>query len=189
MLGMPFMKETIPRGGLKMDEIFEHRVSKEYLNYANLIVKSLKRILKENLISIVLFGSVARGEAGEGSDIDLLVVVKEFKPFRSRFDIFNEIDKELRISKEYRELKEKKLGTLISPILLKPEEIKKNPPILLDIVTDGVILYDTDNFLRDWLTNLKKKLEEKGVRKIFLVEGKWYWDLKPDYKLGDIVEI
>lgn len=172
-----------------MDKKSEHKVNKEYLNYANLIVKLLERILKENLISIVLFGSVARGVAGEGSDIDLLIVAKEFKSFRSRFDIFNEIDKELLTSKEYRELREKKLGTLISPILLKPEEIKKNPPILLDIATDGVILYDTDNYLRDWLTNLKKKLEEIGARKIFLGKGKWYWDLKPDYKLGDVVEI
>ncbi len=162
---------------------------KEYMNYVSLIVKSLKRVLKKNLISIVLFGSVARGEAGEGSDIDLMVVAREFKPFESRFDIFNEIDKELRSSREYRVLREKQLGRLISPVPLKLEEIKKNPPILLDIVTDGIILYDTDNFMREWITNLKTKLEEKGVKKIFISEGKWYWDLKPDYKLGDVLEI
>jgi predicted nucleotidyltransferase len=162
---------------------------REYMEYVNLIVKSLERTLKEMMVSVVLYGSVARGEAGEGSDIDLLVVAKEFKPFSSRFEIFNEIEKELRTSKEYRELKEKKLGTLISPVPLTPEEIKKNPPILLDIVTDGIILYDTDNFMRDWITYLKKRFEEMGARKIFLGKGKWYWDLKPDYKLGEVVEI
>lgn len=161
----------------------------EYMNYTSLIVKLLKKVLKENLTSIVLFGSAARGEAKEGSDIDLLVVAKEFKPYRSRFDIFNDIDKELRTSKEYRSLKEKKLGTLISPILLKSDEIKKNPPILLDIVTDGVILFDTDNFIRNLINSLKKKLEERRAKKIYFGEGKWYWDLKPDYKLGEVVEI
>lgn len=170
--------------------MFEYKTSlTEYMNYVNLIVNSLKRFLNENLVSVVLFGSVAREEAGEGSDIDLVVVAREFKPFGSRFDIFNEIEKELRTSKEYRELKEKKLGAIISPVPLTPEEIKKNPPILLDLVTDGKILYDTDNFMRDWITNLKKRLEEKGARKIFLGKGKWYWDLKPDYKLGEVVEI
>jgi len=163
--------------------------SKEYMNYINILVGSLKRHLKGNLTSVVLFGSVARGEAGEGSDIDLLVVAKKFGNSGSRFEIFNEIEKDLRTSKEYQELKDMKFGTLICPVPLKPEEIKKNPPILLDLVTDGIIMYDKDNFMRDWITNLKNRLEEMGARKIFLGKGRWYWDLKPDYKLGEVVEI
>lgn len=188
--------EAEARGYVKLPTFLEQGFSRgdfsvksDYDVYVNLIVKRLKRFLKENLVSIVLFGSVARGEAGEGSDIDLLVVAKDFEPFRSRFDVFNEIEKELRTTKEYRELKREKLGTLISPVPLTPEEIKKNPPILLDIVTDGIILYDTNNFMRDCLTNLKKRLEEKGARKMFFGKGQWYWDLKPDYKLGEVVEI
>jgi predicted nucleotidyltransferase len=165
------------------------RSPRGYMGYVCLIVNSLKSILKENLVSVVLFGSVARGEAEEGSDIDLLLVAKEFKSSSSRFDNFNKIEKELKASKEYRELKEKKLGTLISPLPLTPEEIKKNPPILLDLVTDGIIVYDTDNFMKECITNLRKRLEEKGARKIFLGKRRWYWDLKPDYKLGEIVEI
>jgi predicted nucleotidyltransferase len=97
--------------------------NEEYMNYLNLIVESLKRILKENLVSVVLFGSVARGEAGEGSDIDLLVVTKNFGTSGSRFEIVNKIDDELRKTEEYYELKEKKLGTLISPVPLTPDEI------------------------------------------------------------------
>ncbi len=163
--------------------------SNKYMNYVNLIVKLLNRTLKENLVSVVLFGSVARGVAGEGSDIDLLVIAKKFEPFGSRFEVFNEIEKVLRTSKEYQSLKEKKLGTLISPIPLTPEEIKKNPPILLDLVTDGVILYDTDNFMKKQIKYLRKKLEEIGAKKIFLEDGRWYWDLKSNYKLGEVVEI
>jgi predicted nucleotidyltransferase len=165
------------------------RGANEYRNYIDILVGSLKKYLKESLFSVVLFGSVARGEAGEGSDIDLLVVAKNFGTYGSRFEVFNKIEGELRKNKEYHELKEKKLGTLVSPVPLTPDEIKKNPPILLDLVTDGIILYDKDNFMRDWITNLKKRLEEKGARKIFLSSGKWYWDLKPDYKPGEVVEI
>ena len=165
------------------------KVAEEYINYLNLIKESLKRILNDKLISIVLFGSVARGRAEEGSDIDLLIVVKNFENYMSRFGIFNEIEKDLKKSKEYRDLKEKRLGTLISPIPLTPEEIKKSPPILLDLVTDGVILYDIDNFIEDQIKRLRKKLEEMGAKKIFFGDGRWYWDLKSDYKLGEVIEI
>jgi len=163
--------------------------TKDYIGYVNLIVKLLKRTLKEDLFSVVLFGSVARGVAGEGSDIDILVIAKNFGHFRSRFEIFNEVERDLRASKEYRGLKEKKLGTLISPVPLTPEEIKKKPPILLDLVTEGVILYDTDDFMKNQINYLRNKLEEMGAKKIFLEDGRWYWDLKPNYKLGEIVEI
>ena len=39
-----------------------------------------QQVLGENLTSVVLFGSVARGEAQPGSDIDLLVICRTFPP-------------------------------------------------------------------------------------------------------------
>jgi len=41
------------------------------------VITILKMELKENLISIVLFGSYARGNEKKYSDIDLLVITKE----------------------------------------------------------------------------------------------------------------
>ena len=43
--------------------------------------KKAKELLKENLVDILIYGSVARGEAKFDSDIDVIVVVKrnEFK--------------------------------------------------------------------------------------------------------------
>ena len=113
-----------------------------------------------------------------GSDIDLLIVSKNFELFIGRFDIFNEIEKDLKTSKAYRDLKEKKLGTLISPIPHTPEEIKKSPPILLDIVTDGLILYDTDNFMTMHLTELRKKTREVGCTEDIFREWKMVLGLK-----------
>ena len=55
-----------------------------------------------------------------------LVVAKNFGTSGSRFGAFNKIEGELRKTKEYYELKEKKLGTLVSPVPLIPDEIKKN---------------------------------------------------------------
>lgn len=161
--------------------------TKIYTGYVTLIVDLLKAGLKDKLVSVVLYGSVARGEAGEGSDIDLLIVVREFEG--GRFEVFNKIEKELRASGEYRKLKENNLGTLISPVPLTPSEIMKTPPILLDIVTDGIIFYDTEDFMKNKIADLKKRLEALGSKKVFLGNGKYYWDLKPDYKFGEVVEI
>ncbi len=159
-----------------------------YLNYASLIAHKLEEIMQDDLISVVLFGSAARGEAGEGSDIDILIVAEKFGK-EGRFEVFNEIEKDLKASEEYRELKEKKLGTLISPVPLTPSEVEKNPSILLDIVTDGIILYDVDDFIENKIESLRKKLKKMGSKKIFLDDKRYYWDLKPDYKLGEVVII
>jgi len=159
-----------------------------YLNYASLIANKLEEILQDDLISIVLFGSAARGEAGEGSDIDILIVAEKFGE-EGRFEVFNVIENDLKASDEYRELKEKKLGTLISPVPLTPSEVEKNPSILLDIVMDGIMLYDVDDFIENKMKSMRKKLKKIGSKRIFLDDKRYYWDLKPDYKLGEVVEI
>jgi hypothetical protein len=39
------------------------------------------------------------------------------------------------------------------------------------------------------LKDLRNKLGKMGARKISLGNGRWYWDLKPDYTLNEVVEI
>ncbi len=159
-----------------------------YLNYASLIANKIEEILQDDLISVLLFGSAARGEAGEGSDIDILIVAEKFGE-EGRFEVFNAIENDLKASEEYRDLKENNLGTLISPVPLTPSEVEKNPSILLDIVMDGIMLYDVDDFIVNKMKSMRKKLKKMGSKKIFLDDKRYYWDLKPDYKLGEIVEI
>ncbi len=159
-----------------------------YLNYASLIADKLEEILKNNLISVLLFGSAARGDAGEGSDIDILIVAEKFGA-GGRFEVFNVIENDLKASDEYRDLKENKLGTLISPVPLTPSEVEKNPSILLDIVMDGIMLYDVDDFIVNKMKSMRRKLKKMGSKRIFLDDKRYYWDLKPDYKLGEVVEI
>ena len=38
-------------------------------------------------------------------------------------------------------------------------------------------------------TNLRKRLDELKARRIYLKNGTWLWDLKPDIKPGEVVEI
>jgi len=158
--------------------------------YAEEILDQLRSRLGDSLVSVVLFGSHARGEAGEGSDLDILVVSQLFKgSLGSRFVLFDQIEKVLLSSDARKRLRDMGLGTLISPVPLTREEVERNPPILLDVLTDGIVLYDRDDFIRNHLLKLQAKLQELGARKVYLASGKWYWDLKPDYRLGEDVDI
>lgn len=161
-----------------------------YGDYVELILRSLTARLGDSLVSVVLFGSVARGEAGEGSDIDMLVVSDSFNESSGeRFLPFREIERDLRNSEPRRRLRKEGFGTLISPVPLTRAEVRRNPPILLDVLTDGIILYDTGDFIKGCLAELERKLKALGAEKIRLPSGRWYWDLKPNYKLGEVVEI
>lgn len=39
--------------------------------------KKTKNLLKDNLVDILIYGSVSRGEANKNSDIDVIVIVKK----------------------------------------------------------------------------------------------------------------
>jgi hypothetical protein len=69
------------------------------------------------------------------------------------------------------------------------KEIENHPPILLDIIDDGIILYDIEAFLENELKLLREKLSVLGAKKVYVSEDKWYWVLKPDIKFGERVRI
>ena len=71
--------------------------------------------------------------------------------------------------------------------MLTPEELKKHPPILLDLTEDAVILYDT-GILKEEIENLKRRLESLGAKRI-RTGNTWFWILKPDLKLGEELEL
>jgi len=69
-----------------------------------------------------------------------------------------------------------------------PDEAKKLRPLYLDMVSDAIILHDKNDFFRQVLNRLRRRLRELGAKRIRL--GKlWYWDLKPDYRFGEFIEI
>jgi len=158
-----------------------------YRGYLDLLLKEMIRSFGDDFIlSLVLFGSVARGEAMPDSDIDLLIVHKEadFNPMRS----FVTLVLKLRKSKEYKRLKELGLCPDPYPIFITGRRLWNQPLILLDILDHGIIIYDK-GILRRRLDVLKRRLEELGARRINLKDGSWYWDLKPDWKPGEVIEL
>jgi len=164
-------------------------MQKEYIKLIEEYCSAIKNHFRDRLISICLFGSVARGEAKPDSDIDILVIVESVsKDIGIRIKETNYIHQELKKSEAYLTLRRSKVSGLISDIFFTPEEIKKHPPILLDIIEDGVILYDKNLFLSNELGIMNERLKEYKALKVNTEKGH-FWILKPDVVSGEVVEI
>jgi hypothetical protein len=89
------------------------------------IVKALKTV--DGVIGIILFGSVARGEADEGSDIDLLVLFEDEDKMRK-----NEWEVTRRIPP----------NIFAQSICVCPSTLKQmNPVFIRSVFEEGIILY------------------------------------------------
>lgn len=164
-------------------------MQKEYVKLIEEYCSAIKNHFQERLISICVFGSVARGEAKPDSDIDVLVVAKSLPmDIGMRIKETNYIHEHLKKSEAYIFLRKSNLAGLVSDIFFAPEEIERHPPILLDIIYDGIILYDKNSFLSNALRTLKERLEAQKARKVKTEKGH-FWILKPDIASGEVVEI
>lgn len=151
----------------------------------------LKECFKKKLLSVAVFGSVARGTAKfPQSDIDVLIVIEgaENLSFGERFKLLADAEERLSRTKEFGEFKDMFASRPnIQEIILAPVELKAHPPVLLDLTTDVIIIYDT-GILKEEIDKLKKRLKELGAKRVERKDS-WFWVLKPDLKLGETVEL
>ncbi|MCX9011112.1 MAG: nucleotidyltransferase domain-containing protein [Candidatus Methanoperedens sp.] len=158
---------------------------KDYKQILNKFKQLLLEKFGDKLISFVLYGSVARGTAGEESDIDLLIILKDAPSvYYERLEPVIEIELKLRESTS-----ENTAPSIFSCIILSKEEAMENRNIFLDMIDASIILYDRNNFFKNRLKELKNRLLELVSKKIVLEDKTWYWDLKPDIAPGEVIEL
>ncbi|MGB9728555.1 MAG: nucleotidyltransferase domain-containing protein [Thermoprotei archaeon] len=163
----------------------EH-LKEPYNEILKALINELLNYFGDKFISLIVFGSVARGEADKNSDIDILLVIKDLPKTRfERQELFMKIED--KIENILNKLYEKNYLIDFSPILKTPEEASKITPLYLDMVEDAVIAFDRAFFV-NILVSLKKKLDELGAQRIRSGK-KWYWVLKKDYKFGEVINI
>lgn len=152
------------------------------------VVRTLDEREGENLVSAVLYGSVARGEAGVGSDVDLLFVFRDLPARRrernARF--WAAVDAH---AARLDDLHRRGIDFDWSPTLRTVEEARHRSPLYLDMTLDARLLLDRGDFFAGILDALRARLRQLGSRRIPLPDGSWYWDLKPDWKPGEVVEV
>jgi len=127
--------------------------------------KNLEEAFGEAYVGLLLFGSYARGEASDRSDVDVLVVMRGLKGLKVRGDVYGILAKHV--------------GRPLTLIDVDLADISRDDlevtPLLLNALYDGVIVYDRFGVLE----RLKLKTIEL-IRKANLVryrtpDGKYGW--------------
>jgi predicted nucleotidyltransferase len=104
----------------------------------NELKSSLLKELGDKVKSIVVYGSVSRGEADEESDLDVFIVLEDNSIYRRVSDIAYKIDLKNR--------------TATSIFWVTPKELmkylKNGSPFIENVVSEGFVLYDDGVFTR-----------------------------------------
>lgn len=115
------------------------------------ISQYLAETLGGNLVSVVVFGSIARSLYRDDSDIDVLVVTE--KP----------VNVDLRqVSSE--------MSREISPVFKTCSQIESGYILCVEMVDASIILYDRDNFIQNHLALIGERLIMIGAQRI---NGHW----------------
>jgi predicted nucleotidyltransferase len=139
------------------------------------------------LISVVVFGSVGRGTPRPDSDIDFLIVADRLPNGRMpRVTEFHAVED--RLASDLVQARAAGLTTELSPVFKTPIEVARGSPLFLDMIDDARILFDREDVMRHAFAQFKARLDWLGARRIWRGNA-WFWDLKPDYKPGEVFEL
>lgn len=143
----------------------------------------------DRVVSVLVFGSVARGAARADSDIDVCLVMRDLPSSRyQRHQLLAPVLAALRSGRTYCDAIQRGYSPDFSVLLYTPDEVRDTKPIFLDLVEDAVFVLD-DGTMKTKLESLRRRLRELGSRKVTLSDGTYYWLLKPDLRLGEVIEL
>ena len=106
-------------------------------------IRRLRGVEGDNLLRVILFGSTARGEAREDSDIDLFVLLKEYDRTGSEKAAIK--DRIFAVASAVEALNRRQV--YISPLIRSEATYLKNKRasmIYHDIADEGILLYEKD---------------------------------------------
>ena len=151
------------------------------------LLSEIRDFYGERLISIVLFGSVARETQSFDSDIDVLIIAKGLPKGRiKRIREFESVED--RVGPFLKSLQKEGINTYISAIIKSPEEAERGSPLFLDMVEDSKVLFDRGDFFAGLIEKLRDRLNALGAKRVWKGNA-WYWILKPDIKVGEVFEL
>ncbi|MBK7203130.1 nucleotidyltransferase domain-containing protein [Candidatus Amarolinea dominans] len=174
-----------------MSQLNERRLSVNWQQYLFRLAQQYsdvaQEIIGDNLVSVVLFGSIVRGEAHANSDIDLLIVCRQLpQGVFLRQAVLEPIRQQLQT--ELRRLWQEGYYIDFAEHLKNREEASQIRLLYLDMTEEAVILFDQDAFFANVLERLRTHLRRTGAqrRKLGTIR---YWDLKPDFRPGEVVTL
>jgi len=144
-------------------------------------------VYRERLVSVVVFGSVGRGVPRPDSDIDVLVVAERLPEGRmARVAEFAAV--EAALGPVLADASSGGVDTRLSPVFKTPTEARTGSPLFLDMIDDGRLLVDRGGAFQAVLDGLRTRLAALGSVRVWQGSA-WYWDLKPGFQPGEVIEL
>jgi hypothetical protein len=120
-----------------------------------------------DLVGLVLFGSAARGDATENSDVDLLVVMKpEVVIARALYRLWEEFCREYPGEQDH---------SRISPHFVRlPERVRRAGGLWCEAALDGIVLWERERQVSRFLASVRNAMGHGKIRRRML-HGSPYW--------------
>lgn len=138
--------------------------------------ESLRDLKEPTIKAVLLFGSRARGESGERSDVDLLVLHEGLEiedAVMRRRRLYNLLREALG-----REFEDITVVDMEAEHFFKPGEITS---LLLNVYWDSVVVYDGACVVESFLRRVREKIVKSGLKRVR--DGKaYYWVLPKPLK-------
>jgi predicted nucleotidyltransferase len=146
------------------------------------VVKKLREKFADHLVAVAMFGSAARGEADERSDLDFLVVLGGIpRNLERRYQVYKPIHDATIQTGRVRD---------ITVIDLDEEFIRNEDaeitPFMLNIASDAIVLYDREGELASFLERVRRLIELARLERYKTKDGKYGW--KPKHGVLRVVE-
>ena len=148
----------------------------------------VREVFEDSLVSLALFGSVARGDYKLESDIDIFITIEDIPKSRSERShlILNNL------IPLYKERGERIYPDVVLPelhsVLRDKAQVLEGGFLYLDLVSEAKILVDKDSFFENHLKRFGKKMKEWGSQKYIEQDG-YYWIVKPGLQDGEILDL
>ncbi|MFQ5837310.1 MAG: nucleotidyltransferase domain-containing protein [Thermoplasmata archaeon] len=133
----------------------------------------------ENLLGILLFGSVARGDWTRDSDIDLLVLFREYPAGRE--GVVSEllsVRKEIRKTGEYQRAFRAGFVPTVEFYPLSLEDSSRFRRLYLEAFTEGIVIMDREGDLADLIRRFQERMKEAGAKRVETPGRGHYWILE-----------
>ncbi|MEM3637636.1 MAG: nucleotidyltransferase domain-containing protein [Conexivisphaerales archaeon] len=147
--------------------------------YVPLLESILERLLDgygQRLKGLILFGSVARGKARPESDLDLIVVAEGMpERYGDRVRKTLSMLSSLETIKRETYYKKMALHPNIDLILIDKKEFGIPSAFYLDVVMEGIIMFERENFIKDTLEKIRTEFKKIGAARVEHPDGRWHW--------------
>ncbi len=126
-------------------------------------VEGLSRRFGEQLLAVAVYGSWARGQATDGSDVDVLVVLEDTVPITRK--LYRDWDREA-LSWQ---------GRIVEPHFVHlPLSGSVISGLFAEVAVDGIVLFERSLRLSRYLVTVRREIAEGRIVRRW-VHGQPYW--------------